>query len=182
MSIIADPFSPELREHAEAIGYVCINWSWLEFVVECVLSEFINMPADKPEALIVTSIIDFGKKLEVIKAIGFIRKPSTRWFAEWEGLINHIDNSLRPERNRYVHDLWRKEPDRPNPSRTNSRIKIVTPKARAERILQTFETVEVDIKEVRNLAAAIRDASISMVRLLGRAQLLHVLPPTRSGQ
>jgi hypothetical protein len=179
---ITDPFNPDLKEHAEAIGYVCVNWSWLEFIVECVLSEFLDMPADKPEAHIVTSSIDFRKKLDVIKAIGFMRKPSTQWFAQWEGLINHIDNSLRPERNRYVHDLWRKEPDRPNPSRISSQVKLVTPKARAERILQTSETVEVDIKEVRNLAAAIRDAAVSMVRLLGRAKLLHVLPPTRSGQ
>lgn len=179
---ITDPFNPELKAHAEAIGYVCINWSWLEFVVECVLSEFIDMPADKPEAHIITSSIDFSKKLDVIKHIGFIRKPSTRWFAQWEGLINHIDNSLRPERNRHVHDLWRKEPERHTPSRISSKVKLVTPKARAERILQTSETTEVDIKEVRNLAAAIQDAAASMVRLLGRAKLLQSSRPTHTEQ
>src|SRR5262249_30177026 len=55
---------------------------------------------------IVTSEIDFRAKLAITKNLAYSKPLNPEWFEKVKALLDHIDNQLRPERNRMVHDLW----------------------------------------------------------------------------
>jgi hypothetical protein len=50
--------------------------------------------------------IDLREKIQIIKSVGFELQTSPRWFSKTEKLMNKIDLTLRPERNRMIHDMW----------------------------------------------------------------------------
>jgi hypothetical protein len=51
-------------------------------------------------------------KLQIIKSTAFTLYHPSKWFDDLEVLVNTIDNELRPERNRMMHDVWeRGDPD-----------------------------------------------------------------------
>jgi hypothetical protein len=99
----------DFNKHATALGLACISWSLLEDVVGDTLAELIPLEHEDGADIAgaVNANVDFRSKLQVLLAVGFVRKPGDNWFYELEHLINRIDNELRPERNRYVHDVWR---------------------------------------------------------------------------
>ena len=107
------------ERHATALGLACIAWSTLESVVNEFLGLLIPLEPGDTER-IVTSNIDFRAKLEMLVHLGFMEKYKDLWFLELQTLINKIDNELRPERNRYVHDTWRLDLQKAEPSITRS--------------------------------------------------------------
>src|SRR3546814_7040665 len=50
--------------------------------------------------------MDMREKIKVLLALGFLKKPADDWYSEFKTTINEIDNDLRPERNRMIHDSW----------------------------------------------------------------------------
>src|SRR3546814_17474159 len=50
--------------------------------------------------------MDMRDKIKGLLALGFLKKPSDDWYNELKTTINEIDNDLRPERNRMIHDSW----------------------------------------------------------------------------
>src|SRR6266849_10694227 len=96
---------PIIAEHAQAIGYVCVLWASMEVNLDRLLETVLHLEnSDVADSL--TANIDLREKLEALKAVAFIRKPTDKWFEEVEQLANYVDGVLRPARNRYVHDLW----------------------------------------------------------------------------
>lgn len=100
-----EQFRKTFEENAKALGLACIAWSGLESKVDEFLVELIPLPRGNTEG-IVTSAIDFRAKLKMLVNLAFENKYSDLWFLEIQTLVNRIDNELRPERNRYVHDTW----------------------------------------------------------------------------
>ena len=108
MSELSDIFdsleqSP-LANHAKYIGYLCVTWSRLEGTVDALLSVLMNLDDINASAAVIYNM-DFRDKLKAARALGYLNKPTDDWYAELEKLINEIDNDLRPERNRMVHDI-----------------------------------------------------------------------------
>lgn len=108
---MAQSKSQKHRRHfdkvATAIGHICIGWGHLERD----LNEFIQAltPLDEGDiSRSITANMDVRSKIQVIKALAFLRKPSKEWFEKMTILLDYIDNSIRPRRNRYVHDAWYK--------------------------------------------------------------------------
>lgn len=96
---------PELHKHAPAIGYVCILWGFVESELNFSLALlFKSMDDDAFRALVAN--MDIREKVEVVRAVGFLQRPSKIWFEELKAALNKIDNVLRPERNRIIHDQW----------------------------------------------------------------------------
>jgi hypothetical protein len=111
LSEIFDKFrNSPLAAHAQAIGYLCIIWGWLELSVNTFLCTLTGMDTDDAAAALVYNM-DFRNKLKALLTLGFVRKPSdekpsNEWYSNLESVVNEIDNDLRPERNRMVHDSW----------------------------------------------------------------------------
>lgn len=94
-----------LGEIADHLGFLCMAWSWLELEINAALL-IILQPAEETTTAAVIYNMDFRDKLKAILAAGFTKKPSDEWFAELKTLIDEVDNDLRNERNRMVHDSW----------------------------------------------------------------------------
>ena len=91
--------------HAVAIGHICIEWGQLENG----LDEFIQLLAPLEAGNIsnsVTAGMDVRTKIQTVKALAFIRKPSDRWFRRLTLVLDYIDNDVRVRRNRLIHDAW----------------------------------------------------------------------------
>ena len=98
-------YSSKLDAHARAIGHVCIAWGNLEVVIDSLLSKLIPL-TNNPVAVVLCHNIDMREKLKIIDGLAFMKQPDNRWFSFLHEAINDIDNLIRPERNRMVHDHW----------------------------------------------------------------------------
>jgi len=80
-------------------------WSRLELHLDLFLQLLIPL-AGEDASRTVLGHIDFRRKIKIAASVGWHKKRSTSWFAELETVLNTIDNTHRPARNRYIHDLW----------------------------------------------------------------------------
>lgn len=97
--------STPLGQIADSLGFLCMAWSWLEREVDSLLLTLLH-PADEKAAAAVIYNMDMRDKLKAALAAGFSKKPSDEWYSELRSIITEIDNDLRLERNRMVHDSW----------------------------------------------------------------------------
>ena len=104
-SIIEKMDTHVLNPHAVQIGFLCIFWSRLEFELTSLLTSLMA-PVDLQAAIIVVHNMDFREKIAATLALGFHKKPSDDWFSQLKSTLNEIDNTLRPTRNRWVHDHY----------------------------------------------------------------------------
>jgi len=97
-----------------AIGNVCVAWSLIEAHVGILIAHQIRAALrDQVNGMAATIFetmiqnMELRQRTQTAKAIavGF----SENVFPKVETLMNRIDNELRTERNRYVHDLWLQE-------------------------------------------------------------------------
>lgn len=85
------------------IGAICVNWSQIDAHLGIILGKYIKAPLD--HISVATSIIDLSRKCELIKALAFI-VDDQKTYEKLEKALNFLDGSLRPIRNRYVHDSY----------------------------------------------------------------------------
>jgi len=93
------------REHAEQVGIVSLLWSKLELYTDVFLVRIMDIE-DTATASVVITAMSFRAKLNALRVLGFDKRPDETWFSELQDVINEIDNDLRPDRNRYIHDYW----------------------------------------------------------------------------
>jgi hypothetical protein len=94
-----------LAKIAEELGYLCLSWSWLDSSINSMLRALIDSPDEETSAAIANNM-DMRNSCRAILALGFLKKPTDAWYSELQKLVNEIDNDLRVERNRMVHDSW----------------------------------------------------------------------------
>jgi hypothetical protein len=61
----------------------------------------------------ITGNIDFREKLFIVRAIRFEIATTSEWFDKFESVLTDIDQNIRPERNRMIHDLLITRPNTP---------------------------------------------------------------------
>ena len=169
---VAQALNPNLQKHAEALGYVCINWSWLEFIAELLFSDLAGLPSDKQETHCIVVEITFSKKLTMMQSLGYLKRPSDQWYADWEKLIKKIDTELRVKRNRFVHDLWQTDEGVKHPTRTQPMAKLAKPQSHRPRQLMTHKTIEVDVEEIKKLSEEINLAAKQLHKMMFDGGLL----------
>ena len=112
----------ESNAYAHEIGWVCIHWRWLEFLIESALLHLLTLPQNDDAGHCVMVESDIRAKSRMLKSIGFIKRPSDEWYERLERLINSIDNDLRPKRNDIVHGLWTHDGRQPLLTRGVSKV------------------------------------------------------------
>ena len=103
--LVSDYKNLPTSDHAHAIGHLCLQWNFVEHTSDIFLSFLANLDDTEIRAAIINNA-DARDKWRMIDAVGFIKRPNDDWYRRLKEVINRINNELRPERNRMVHDRW----------------------------------------------------------------------------
>ena len=162
-----------IDEHARAIGYVCIYWAALEHGIDSLLQTITPLEPGRISDCI-TANADIRAKMQMVKALSFARKPTDGWFEHVEEVINRIDNNLRLQRNRFIHDAWvGLEPIK----RRTRRTSIKRSQARADPELTTYEDVPVTASEIWQFVQQISEAQVMLSLYQSHYRELTASPP-----
>jgi hypothetical protein len=145
-----DPFA----EHALAIGFLCKEWAFLEFMIDQLIASILAMPFDDTSQAL-TANISFRNKIQVLLAVGLVKKPDDEWYENLRTLLNQTDNNLRVRRNRCVHDLWNYEGG--GFTKYEIRPTIKRPQARKQLELRSFHASELRPEEIWALGREVSD-------------------------
>lgn len=148
-------YMPFLDDHASAIGYLCIFYSALENRVNQSLELLSGL--DETKTRIFTNQIDLLKKVPILTALAFSRRPSELWFKDIELMGWAITGYVIPRRNRFVHDQWLSLPS--GTVRLHERTKISKPQSRQPDELTTRERIDQSSGEIWDLAQKTRDVA-----------------------
>jgi hypothetical protein len=159
----------QMDKVAEAIGWVCIFWAWLEHTIDEAIYTIIAFDTLKIGEKRIKEIEnafaasgDIRSKIKTLRAVAFICKWDDRWFKKMDKLLNRIDNELRPRRNMYVHHHW---------TAPKGRLEIFSKQAKFKRPqsfkleLITSERKPIKMGEVRRLYSAILSSQIKLIGL-----------------
>lgn len=135
---------PGLEKHIEAIGHVCIEWSYLEGATDYLIGRLIPINSGQPLDVLTTNI-DFRSKLQIVKGLGI--SHSLGWQGDLLKLVDYVDNTLRPARNRYVHDAWVTRAEGP-PLRLEAAMRIRKAQAHSPLVVETINLKPTDIEEM----------------------------------
>lgn len=159
-----------MDELAQEIGRLCMYWSELEMAISLLLSDLLRIEEAVPKNLILGAL-DFRSKLHMLLPLGFHRKPSDQWYADLNEHVNHIDNVLRPERNRIIHDYWIEMPGMDEPHRMQFTGRVVNEQSRTKKLelatYKPFTEKDVGLLYVKIIAARTRTFALRG----------HVAPP-----
>ena len=133
-----------LGQIADKLGYLCLAWSWLELEINAMLCTLMH-PSDLETAASVVNNMDMRDKFKALLAVGFVKKPSDEWYMELKTLVDQIDNDLRPERNRMVHDSWHNAGDEAFRLTTYAKVSYVQARELALHFGEGKPTTPVDI-------------------------------------
>ena len=142
-----------MDDHAHAIGYLCFMYNGLEVNINNLLGLLANLPDTDLECF--TNEIDLKKKLPILKALAFQRKPSQLWFDDIELFSWAVGAQIIPKRNRFVHDIWLGPAS--GVVRRYERTRIGKPKSHAEPELTTHEHIPTTAEEVWTLVQETKD-------------------------
>lgn len=159
----------DYRDYAPAIGWMCMQWAYLEGILDRHLLRTL-VPLNPSEVCnAVTSSIDFRAKIQLALNLGLLKKPSDIWFSELLSVLNDIDNRLRPQRNRFAHDAIVTQLKVPYPSVTaDSKPKRKKPQSRQPLQLTTYEETEITPDEIWKTAEDIMAAAKTIGLLTGQ--------------
>jgi hypothetical protein len=144
------------------LGYVIIQWSRLDRVIDEFIEELARLDAPHVSHAI-TGNLDTKSKIQVAKALAFLRKPGPEWFTMTLSALDTIDNDLRNRRNDVIHAQW---------ITPRGRIHKLTKKTKLKRpqsfqlILETEQRLPVKIKELRLLKKDIEKTWYRLLMLL----------------
>jgi hypothetical protein len=146
---------------ARAIGNVCILWATIEeHIHDLILHASVCIdPAFEADAVwdtlhTVVTNMELREKIATAKALIHKVDATGSLYDEAETLLNYIDNDLRLERNRYVHDYWDHEEGVITRVARGAKVKRLPPTGKRELRLSTdrqYEAIEGVNKLVNDL-------------------------------
>lgn len=144
-----DPHGKPLQRVALELGYISIYWAWLEDAIDSLITHL--GPLEEGHAAnAITGSIDLRQKIQIVKALAFIRKGESKgWYEAVISNLNVIDNDIRSRRNAYVHSPWFVPKGRL--VRHKKSTKIAKAQAFQPPVLTTLEITPVKIAEARKL-------------------------------
>ena len=148
------PVNPIITRIEAAIGQTCYWWSTLEHLVHdiclhlasCLSVDFEKSVTHAPLHIALTNM-DIRARIATAKAFAS-QAPTANatFYNRVEKLLNCLDNDLRSERNRYVHDLWMVGDDNRTVERFWQKTVVSRPQARKLELqigtTKPFESVE----------------------------------------
>lgn len=168
--IRADP----LDGHAQEIGRMCVLWGRLEMSVSFLLSDLMAIKEPTTNNVILGAL-DFRAKVQAVLPLAFTKKPTKMWFEDVQKELNEIDNSLRPERNRTIHDYWMTMLDG-GVQRVQMTAKVINDQREKRLILANFKPVSIDDLKTVQIRIATAIGNIDLLREVCRR--LTTLPST----
>lgn len=114
-----------LDSHAIEIGRLCMAWSSLELDTTLLLSGLANFSSAHTKNILLGTM-DLRQKISAIRALGFANKPDSQWYELLASTLSEIDDPIRSERNRMIHDFWTEVPN--SSGATDIRRAQITPK------------------------------------------------------
>jgi hypothetical protein len=142
------------------IGHICMNWSRIEDIIDHLIGRMLGLEEHDNIANAVTSNMDIRNKIQTVKALFFETKTSDAWFNKVAALLDEIDNTLRPERNRYVHSHWF-IPDG-KLTRVSRRIKFKKTQAFQALSLTTEERSRVNLRDAQRFCTKLERAWLDL--------------------
>lgn len=145
MSDIETPYQ-EYALLSKALGDLCLGWSVLEHTVHDICLHYagaVHHGFDGEEAYDVLHValaaMDLRQTISVTKAVIHMASSplSPKLYERAEELLNYIDNEMRPERNRFIHDIWSVEDAGKGISRHQMGPRVFSPQSR-QRAYGTF--------------------------------------------
>lgn len=169
-----DDWDHQMSNHATAIGFVCIKWSWLELILDCYVAQLCGLDIGSIESQVLTPNMDIRAKVTTVRALGREKRLSDDWFAELDKVLVKIDDDIRLKRNRVVHDIWSPPTGaRTQPYRTYARTKVIRTQSFQSPKLTTHEKVEMSALEIIAIANEITKA---VNQLLDLAKMMPTWP------
>jgi hypothetical protein len=161
--------SETLDQVATEIGRSCYWWGNIELRLQtlCVKLARFN-DASLREAPVwsvlatVLSHTDARQRIAVAKALA-AQSIDPDMYISIERLLNTVDNELRNERNRFVHDQWELEEE--VIVRRKHGARVVRPQSRQLTVEQTTDRRYVDVVEVSAFAGRVADALDKLIAL-----------------
>ncbi|RWG00007.1 hypothetical protein [Mesorhizobium sp.] len=93
----------ESHKVAYQIGVLCVVWGGVEHLLNALLAHHLDVK-DVSYTEIIMGNLDLKRKLAILKPLALINEKPNRYM-RLEAALDFIDNTMRPERNKYVHDL-----------------------------------------------------------------------------
>lgn len=158
-------YTPETKvdQLALAIGNVCLRWAGIEehllyFIVHLAMAIDPAYERDEVLSVYIATVVNMEMRQKTLtaKALAHSITTPSDFYDRTEKLMNHIDNELRPERNRYFHDYWDYSSD--TISRVRFGAKVERPQSRTRTLRITQNTSFQSVNEVAELDRRIEAA------------------------
>ena len=169
-----DPRRQDYDRIALAIGETCILWGLLEVLVHDIvlhLAVYLDDSFDHDRTWHVLHIaltnMELREKIATAKALahGVTTPDSPDLYDRTETLLNHMDNVLRSERNRYVHDYW--QHDGEEIVRLKQGTRVIRPQSRQTALyLWTARRYE-GVEAIRGLVTNLEFTQLDLIDLDG---------------
>ena len=112
-------------------------------------------------------------------AIGYLRRPDDLWFEKLKECLDRIDNQLRSDRNRIVHDVWMVSQSVPDGEQAIIRKRFQAKLKKPQAFQNTLEITEINAvtaDEIWKLRDDIRDANTMLSVIWGNFLHPEFLP------
>jgi hypothetical protein len=108
-------------------------------------------------AVSLTSNMEFRDKIQVALAVGLKNRLDDEWYEVMSALLIDIDNRLRLQRNRFVHDFWTM--DGVQVKKLQFKVTLKRPQSRKPLELTTRHETHVTPQEIWDVAEAVNLAA-----------------------
>lgn len=154
---------PDLEEHAKALGYILITWGYLQSSIAELLKAMLPIQNNGTKNIISGNTSE-RDHLKVIRELGWgffhsFNKTNDR-FEEFDKLLKHIDNELRPRRNRYIHDIWVSTGSGEDPLKVDRRTKMGRYEQNGPLVPIQKQDVPVGVEELWEFVREIQKATV----------------------
>ena len=141
-------------DHLSAIGRVAVQWTQIEKALEMLVWDLASLK--QPAAQALTTHISTMLLFDMAKAMAAQRLAKTALEDRLKAQLNHINNTLRVQRNKIIHGVW-------GPTASPEKIACLETTARGEVKFVIGE--EMTANDILHVAAEIDQAHFSLVTL-----------------